>query len=132
MTARQEHTNMCSAYYCLLTSHEANIVLFWHIASMIVIQVFVTENKSFLSSECRCGLQRQSMMNPGRQLFTGNAFSHAKREVGKEFTGYILCYREALLIKWLQTSLFSFFFFISFPFFIHVCFCVFLLLLLGH
>lgn len=35
------------------------------------------------------------MMNPDRQLFTGNAFSHAKKEVGKEFTGYILCYREA-------------------------------------
>jgi len=64
------------------------------------------------------------MTNLGHQLFTGNAFNHAKKEVGKEIIRYILGYREAS-----NQVVADFPIFISFLFSIHVCFSVFFLLL---
>lgn len=62
-------------------------------------------------------------MNLGHQLFTGNASSLAKKELGKEFTGYIY-YREASnqVVEGFPFYFFPFFFF-------HSCLflCVFLL-----
>lgn len=65
-------------------------------------------------------------MNLGHQLFTGNASSLAKKELGKEFTGYIY-YREA---SNQVVEGFPFYFF-PFFFFIHVCFSVFFFCFAG-
>lgn len=67
-------------------------------------------------------------MSLARRLFTGNASNYGdqKRWVSnQENSHYTFCITKRLLIKWLHNFLFP----ISFQFFIHVYFSVFLFLL---